>query len=59
MKKLLTKKEVLERFKREELPHIPKDDIPAKCEAWNNYVDMLEKEKEVNPNRSRLWANPF
>lgn len=53
------KKDVLIEFKNHVIPHIPKDDVVAKREAWNDYVDFLEKENHVNVNRSRNWSNPF
>lgn len=59
MSNYLTKAKALEIFKRDYLPHIPKDDLPMKREEWNNFVDFLEKENMVNEKRSCKWSNPF
>lgn len=58
----LTKREVVRRFNQDVLPEVVKrygvSDRPAKSEAWNNYVDWLEKSGLVTA-RSREWSSPF
>lgn len=35
------------------------DDVVAKREAWNNHVDMLNKNGVVSDRQARTWTNPF
>jgi len=57
----LTKKEVEQIFKTEfkdflkECNTTPKDK-PAKREAWNNYIDYLQKDNQINPKSD--WVHP-
>lgn len=34
-------------------------DITAKREAWNNFVDMLNKNDIVTDHQAFSWGNPF
>ena len=36
-----------------------KGDAIAKREAWNNFVDMLNKEGYVSNYQANNWTNPF
>ena len=36
-----------------------KGDSIAKREAFNNYVDMLNKDGDVTDNQANNWSNPF
>lgn len=59
-----TKKQVLEQFKelwKEAVEHNPKlkGDSIAKREAFNNYVDALNKDGLVTDNQAFNWNNPF
>tara|TARA_R100001463_G_scaffold131839_1_gene192142 strand:- start:473 stop:661 length:189 start_codon:yes stop_codon:yes gene_type:complete len=59
-----TKKQVLEEFKilwQETLTDKPsyKNDSIAKREAFNNYVDGLNKDGIVSNHQAYNWSNPF
>ena len=59
----MTKKQVVASF-REMLKGSPtgtllKGDRIAKREAFNNYVDMLNKDGDVTDNQANNWSNPF
>jgi len=60
----MTKKQVLEQFRElwRELvainPSLRGDSI-AKREEFNNYVDMLNKERRVTDLQAFNWSNPF
>ena len=59
----MTKVEVVASF-REMLKDSPtgtllKGDRIAKREAFNNYVDMLNKDGDVTDNQANNWSNPF
>ena len=36
-----------------------KGDTIAKREAWNDFVDMLNKEGYVSDSQAYNWTNPF
>jgi len=62
----MTKREALARFKKEVLPGIKQQyekdgvpDIPARCEAWNDWTDGLMKNKEISLRQYEGWENPF
>lgn len=55
----MTKKQALEIFKETILPLIPKDDVVAKCEEWNNFTDFLCKNREITGKQYDSWSNPF
>jgi len=48
----MTKKQALQLFKKFIKIKIPKGDKPALCEAWNNYVDGLQKDKQITIKRT-------
>jgi len=59
-----TKKQVLKEFSelwRELVASNPslRGDSIAKREAFNNYVDMLNKERRVTDSQAFNWSNPF
>lgn len=62
----MTKKEALDRFKADVLPLIKEEfekdgvvDTPARCEAWNNWTDSLQKGGEITEKQCETWSNPF
>lgn len=55
----MTKKEVLDQFRREILPWQDYLDLPAKRESWNNYTDMLCKEGAITMRQYESWTNPY
>jgi hypothetical protein len=62
----MTKTEAFRQFKENVLPGLKetyeKDgrvDMPARCEAWNNYTDMLCKDGEITSHQYNTWTNPF
>ena len=57
----MTKVEVVASFRemlRESGDSLKGDSI-AKREAFNNYVDMLNKDGDVTDNQANNWSNPF
>ena len=57
----MTKVEVVAQFRemlRESGDPLRGDSI-AKREAFNNYVDMLNKDGDVTDNQANNWSNPF
>lgn len=64
MRTKLTKKQVLEQFRelwRELIatdPTFRRDSI-AKREEFNNYVDSLNKDRQVTDHQAFTWSNPF
>ena len=64
MRYRMTKKQVLEQFRelwRELVASDPdlRGDSIAKREEFNNYVDMLNKERKVTDLQAFNWSNPF
>jgi len=62
----LTKREALAIFRKEVLPGIRKQyemggkvDIPARCEAWNNFTDELFRSRKISAMQLASWSNPF
>ena len=55
----MTKKQALEQFRSELKPYIPKGDVPAIREAWNNYTDSLCKDRLITEKQYETWTNPF
>jgi hypothetical protein len=59
----MTKKEALSIFKEEVLPTIikkyGKDDVPARCEGWNDFTDYLCKDGQITTKQYSAWVNPF
>jgi len=59
-------KDACEYFTREILPEIQKEheldgtgkDIPARCEAWNNWTDMLCKDGQISDWQYENWSHP-
>ena len=61
----MTKKEAEKEFLEDVLPlvkdlyekdHIP--DYPARSEAWNNFIDYLNKEGRVTDKQASSWVCP-
>ena len=60
----ITKKEVVAQFRElwaETVANDPswRGDSIAKREAFNNYVDALNKDRIVTDNQAYNWSNPF
>lgn len=60
----LTKKQVLQQFREswnEAVQHNPylRGDTIAKREEWNNYTDMLCKDRQISQHQYLTWSNPF
>ena len=60
----ITKKEVVAQFRElwaETLANDPswRGDSIAKREAFNNYVDALNKDRIVTDHQAYNWSNPF
>ena len=65
MKILITKAEVIRRFKDEVMPYIREQeaqrghiDTHARVQEWSYFVDMLNKEGLVNDNQVFNWTTP-
>lgn len=64
MRYRMNKKQVLQEFRTlwADLVAIDKNmkgDTIAKREAFNNYVDQLNKERRVTDKQAFTWSNPF
>jgi hypothetical protein len=64
MMKKITKVQALEQFRHNWNVLIKqqpkwKDDVVAKRESWNTFVDALNKEGWVNDHQAMTWSNPF
>ena len=64
MMKKITKVQALQQFRHNwnvSIKQQPKwkDDVIAKREGWNNFVDALNKEGWVNDHQAMNWSNPF
>ena len=35
------------------------NDLPAKREGWNNYIDGLQKDGYITENQINSWVHPF
>jgi hypothetical protein len=54
----MTKIQAVSDFKENYLPFIPKNDKPAKRQAWNDFTDMLCKDGEITYNQYQNWTQP-
>jgi len=64
MMKKITKVQALEQFRHNwnvltKIQPKCKDDVVAKREEWNNFVDALNKEGWVSDNQAMNWSQPF
>ena len=55
----MTKHQALAEFREHHLPHCPKGDTVWRREAWNNFVDSLNKDGQVTDHQAFTWSNPF
>ena len=63
----LIKKEVERMFREQELPYIRETekeygngvDTPMRREAWNNFVDYLNRDGQVTDWQAFNWTNPY
>lgn len=64
MRRKLTKKQVLEMFSeiwneaKQNDPEIKGDSV-MKRELFNNFVDSLNKDRQVSDSQANNWTNPF
>jgi len=62
----MTKRQVEEMFKNEVMPYIYSKekeygngiDIPMRSEAWNDYTDMLCKDRMITDHQYNNWSHP-
>jgi hypothetical protein len=54
----MNKQEAVRNFEENILPRIPPDDKPAKRQAWNDYVDRLQKDGHITPAQADAWDQP-
>lgn len=54
-----TKRQVLEMFHECHKGTLPKNDIPAKREAWSNFLDSVMEDGHVPREIGDRWTNPF
>ncbi len=62
--KTLTKAQVVDEFRdlwRNSLSYDPqlRGDYVAKREAFNNFVDLLNKQRMITDRQANTWTNPF
>jgi len=63
----LTKAQAVKMFKENDLPSIKEIekqngngvDSCMRTEAWNNYTDMLCKDRQITTAQYNSWASPF
>ena len=55
----ITKQQALKEFREYVKPSIPRGDTVWLREAWNNYTDMLCKDKRITVKQYESWSNPF
>ena len=55
----MTKKEAKQMFAESIFTTISKNDIPAIRQAWNDYVDTLQKSSQITQVQANKWVNPF
>lgn len=61
----MTKREAVALFKADILPSVKAQyerdgriDRPARAEAWNNWTDMLCKERRITLHQYETWTHP-
>lgn len=61
----MTKREAEKLFCEDILPGVKEQyeqdgirDLPARCEAWNNWTDMLCKEGQITEKQYMHWRQP-
>lgn len=61
----MTKKQAVTEFKETVLPAIReayeqdgRRDVVARSEAWNNYTDMLCKDRLITTHQYNTWSHP-
>ena len=55
----MTKKEAKQAFATSIILAIPTNDKAAIREAWNNFVDCLQKSRQITRRQAETWVNPF
>ena len=55
----MTYREAFRTFKAEILPTLKATDKSTRGQAWVEYVDGLERGRQVNRTVSERWGNPF
>ena len=55
----MTKQEAKQSFAESIILCIPVSDVPAIRQAWNNYVDGLQKSGQITQQQADKWVNPF
>jgi hypothetical protein len=65
MARKMKKSDVIREFNEYILPEIRaqyeqdrRRDIPARCEAWNNFTDSLAKDGRITWNQCNNWVHP-
>jgi hypothetical protein len=54
----MRKSDAVALFKDEVSKHVLKNDKPALREAWNNYIDYLEKDGRITERQASTWCHP-
>lgn len=59
----MTKKQAIQMFRNDVRPMVTKEygrgDVVATREAWNNFTDMLCKDRQITAHQYDSWTNPF
>ncbi len=62
----MTKREAIQQFRDYVLPEIKKEhekdgliDLPARRQAWNDYIDALQKNGRITVQQAATWTSPF
>lgn len=54
----MTKKQAKELFVEHYLPSIPRHDTPWLDQAWNDFVDGLQRDGAVTRHQADTWVQP-
>jgi hypothetical protein len=55
----MTKKEAMKEFREYVLVNIPRGDVCARREAWCNFTDKLNRDRQITDWQNNKWTNPF
>jgi hypothetical protein len=54
----MTKREAERQFREDILPRLSSNDKPARRQAWNDYVDSLQKNGQITERQAFDWDQP-
>ncbi len=54
----MNKRQAEQSFRESILPHLPANDAPARRQAWNEYVDGLQRDGQITETQASMWDQP-